>query len=146
MIGIAPAAEAKVDNRLLRLIRSIPAARRRDWELRGNRVIVIVGAGQRRQEIKIVEDGDKYVLTSRVLRGARIRRSPKWRRRVAQLSWERNAELQLVGFAFDDLDQLVGRIEHPAQHLDPEELEIYINALARECDQFEYQLTGEDRY
>lgn len=146
MTGIAPGAEVKVHSRLQRLIHSIPAARRSGWELRGNRVIVSVGAGQRRQEIRIVEKGDKYVFTSRVLRGAEIRRSPKKRRRVAQLAWERNAELQLVGFAFDDLDQLVGRIEHPARHLDPEELEIYVNALARECDQFEYQLTGEDRY
>jgi hypothetical protein len=37
-------------------------------------------------------------------------------------------------------------IRHPAEHLDPEELELYITALTRECDRFEYLLAGKDKF
>jgi len=50
----------------------------------------------------------------------------------------------LVTFAFDDKNNLIGVIEQPALTLDHEELNLYIETLARECDRFEYILTGDD--
>jgi hypothetical protein len=50
----------------------------------------------------------------------------------------------LITFAFDDRDNLVGVIEQPVLTLDYEELKLYIETLARECDRFEYILTGDD--
>jgi hypothetical protein len=34
--------------------------------------------------------------------------------------------------------------EVPASTLDRDELDLYIETLAKECDRFEYALTGED--
>lgn len=48
-------------------------------------------------------------------------------------------------FAFDDQDRLIGLIEVPAATLDHEELEVYVETLAKECDRFEYALRGWDR-
>jgi len=50
----------------------------------------------------------------------------------------------LVSFAFDDKNNLVGIIKQPALTLDHDELKLYIETLARECDRFEYILTGKD--
>jgi len=37
-------------------------------------------------------------------------------------------------------------IRHPADHLDLEELELYIFNLAFECDRFEFIISGGDRF
>ena len=89
---------------------------------------------------------DLYVFTSIVLGRRAVTKSHRRRRQVAVEAWRRNAGMQLVGFEFDKRDRLIGRISHPADRLDPEELELYVNALARECDAFEYVLSGEDRH
>ena len=65
---------------------------------------------------------------------------------MAKLAWRRNAEHQIVTFAFDQKDRLVGRIRHPAEHLDYEELKVYVLSLARECDRFEYLVSGADEF
>ena len=57
---------------------------------------------------------------------------------------EKNDMKDLVSFAFDDKNNLVGIIKQPALTLDHDELKLYIEALARECDRFEYILTGKD--
>ena len=41
-------------------------------------------------------------------------------------------------------NRLLGRIEQPVATLDHEELELYVEILAKECDRFEYVLTGGD--
>jgi hypothetical protein len=41
-------------------------------------------------------------------------------------------------------DHPIGVIEQPVATLDHEELVLYIETLARECDRFEYKLTGSD--
>ena len=65
---------------------------------------------------------------------------------LALVAWQRNSDHELVNFTFDKKDRLVGLIRHPAEHLDPEELEHYINTLANECDRFEYLLAGKDKF
>ena len=57
---------------------------------------------------------------------------------------EKNDMKDLVSFAFDDKNNLVGIIKQPALTLDHDELKLYIETFARECDRFEYILTGED--
>lgn len=51
-----------------------------------------------------------------------------------------------LSFAFDRTDRLVGLIRCPAATLHPNVLLVYITTLARECDRFEYVLTGADRF
>ena len=57
----------------------------------------------------------------------------------------RDASKEIVGFAFDRRDRLIGCAEHPGAHLTDRDLRLYIEMLARECDQMEFLLTGEDR-
>ena len=51
----------------------------------------------------------------------------------------------MVTFAFDDDNRLIGLIEVAVDTLDHEELEMYVETLARECDRFEYALTRRDK-
>ena len=66
-------------------------------------------------------------------------------RDIAYRAWRRNAMKELVTFAFDENDRLIGVIEVPAGTLQDEELRVYIETLAKECDRFEYALKGWDR-
>ena len=50
----------------------------------------------------------------------------------------------MVNFTFDWHSRLIGRIEHPANTLDGEELLFYLSRLAIECDRLEYLLTGKN--
>ena len=131
---------------LRQLLRSIPEDRRSHWTLSGDRIQVLVGGAERYQEVRVAQVEDLFVLTSVVLGSRAVTKSHRRRRQVAVEAWRRNADLQLVGFEFDNRERLIGKISHPADHLDPEELELYVNALARECDAFEYVLSGEDRH
>ena len=63
----------------------------------------------------------------------------------ASRAWRRNAMKELVTFAFDEDDRLIGVVEVPAGTLQDEELRVYIEVLAKECDRFEYALKGWDR-
>ena len=84
-----------------------------------------------------------YIFYSVVVR-ADYFRNAQLRRDVAYRAWRKNALKDLVGFAFDERRQLVGTIEQPVETLDHEELQLYIDVLAKECDRFEYVLTGRD--
>ena len=77
---------------------------------------------------------------------AAVKKNIKRRNELVLMTWQRNADHELVTFAFDKQDRLLGLIRHPAEHLDPEELEHYILTLTRECDRFEYLLAGQDRF
>ncbi len=73
-----------------------------------------------------------------------ITQSVKYWRALAYRAWRRNTFNELVTFAFDEKDNLVGLIEQPIATLDDTELELYIETVAKECDHFEYVLTGDD--
>ena len=127
-----------------RLVASIPAERRRAWEPDGDRIHVEVRGGSRHQTVLIERVEHLYRFTSVVLGTAAVTKNVRRWRKLAVLVWERNAQHQIVTFGFDRRDRLVGHVEHQAEFLDPEELELYVNTLARECDRFEYLLTGKD--
>ena len=56
----------------------------------------------------------------------------------------RNAESNIITFTFDEDDNLISRVRHLAEHLDPNELELYVHALSEESDRFEYALSLKD--
>mgnify|MGYP002625970006 CR=1 FL=1 len=117
-----------------------------NWDADGMRLVMPVGQGGRHQDIKVERIGEDYVMTSVVLGTAQVTRSSKTWRVLAKLAWHRNADNEIVTFAFDRRDRLVGQVRHPAAHLDYEEFELYAEVLARECDRFEYVLSGGDRF
>ena len=98
----------------------------------------------RRQIVHIQCEGDHYVLTSVVLGPARTAQYLKEPSELAELVWRRNRRTDVVNFTFDRQRRLIGRIEHPYETLDPEELYFYLSRLAIECDRMEYVLTGRD--
>ena len=131
-------------NRLKRLMKTLVSKHRGAWVLDGYTVNVGLGKGIRHQTVRMGREGDDYVLTSVVLGTAAVTKNHRRWAELAILAWQRNAGTQLVTFGFDGQDRLAGQIRHPAQYLDEEELELYVTALARECDRFEYLLTGRD--
>jgi len=86
--------------------------------------------------------GEFYLFVCVVMGSTAARKNNLRRNDLALMAWQRNADHELVTFAFDKHDRLVGLIRHPAEHLDPEELELYITTLTRECDRFEYLIAG----
>ena len=129
-----------------RLVRSIPKARKQAWEVHTDQIRVEVRGGSRHQVIAMEQRDHLYVFTSVVLGTRSVTKDVQRWRRLARLVWERNALHQLVTFRFDRRNRLVGQIQHQADFLDPEELELYVNTLARECDRLEYLLTGRDLF
>lgn len=121
---------------------------KRESELRinlegdGRRLEVMFPNG-RRQRIAIGRQGERYVLTSLVLKSRQVEEIG--RREVLTRLWQRNRETNVVAFSLDKRGQLVGWVEQLVETIDPEEQTLYLELLARECDQFEYVLTGQDR-
>ena len=76
---------------------------------------------------------------SSVLPPKQVTTSDRAWRDLAYRAWRRNAAKELVTFSFDEQDSLIGVIEVPAATLDREELQLYVETLAKECDRFEYR-------
>jgi len=106
-------------------------------------LVRVVFNNNRHQDITIEEDGDYYVMTSMVMGAQRVQNMGVDEVFLPWL-WERNAHIDIVAFTLDKKGRLVGRTTHLKQTMDQEELRLYIEILARECDLLEYQLTGID--
>ena len=117
-----------------------------EWVIEGDDILVNLATHGRRQRIRFAREANQYVFSTVVLASPSANRTRTHRRRLAILAWTRNAETDLVNFTFDEAGRLVGEIRHPADHLDPVELEIYLKLLATEGDRFEYVLTGGDEH
>jgi hypothetical protein len=115
-----------------------------DWALDGHVLTVWTKGRARHQDMRLSRVGGSYAITSTILGPGAVRRTDKGWRRLALIAWQRNAEQGLVTFGFDKNDRLVGQVVHPADHLDVEELDVYVQALSQECDRLEYLLSGKD--
>jgi hypothetical protein len=107
------------------------------------RSLEIVFPNERRQRVAVEHQGERYVLTSVVLKSRQVEEIG--RTEVLIRLWQRNRETSVVAFSLDKWGQLVGQIEQLAETIDSEELVFYLKLLARECDQFEYVLAGQDQ-
>lgn len=128
----------------IELIRQVIARKVRPWTFDGQAVNVQLPPNERTQRITIEQDTDQIVFRSTVLGRSRVTQNHRRWRDLVRQAWLRNATHDVVTFAFDRSDRLIGVIRHPAATLDCNELVLYIDTLARECDRFEYVLTGED--
>ena len=114
------------------------------WRRDGHTVRVELKKRARTQVVHFERIEDRYIFRSVVLPPRAVTTTDRKWRNLAYRAWRRNATKDLVAFAFDAADALVGVIEVPAATLDREELQMYVETLAKECDRFEYALTGED--
>ena len=131
---------------LLKMLRSVAKRHKEAWTLKGKYVDVRIGSGTRSQRVYMSLKSGFYFFKSVVLGRAAVTKDNRTWNELALMAWQRNADHELVTFAFDKHDRLVGLIRHPAEYLDPEELELYITTVARECDRFEYLIAGRDKF
>ncbi len=115
------------------------------WRRDGHSIRVELARSGRTQTVQLSLEDDRYRLQSTVLPAKEVTRKRCLWRDIAYRAWRRNAMKELVTFAFDEHDRLIGVVEVPAGTLQDEELRVYIEALAKECDRFEYALKGWDR-
>ena len=120
------------------------ASERLTWSRQDDMVVVVLSRSRRMQWVHLARRGGFYVFSSVVARRAFVTASDDRWRRLAYRVWRRNAMKDLITFAFDERDRLVGLIEQPVATLDENELRLYVELVARECDRFEYLLTGDD--
>jgi hypothetical protein len=128
---------------LSRLLRSIAGKLDGGVSIRpSEKGALITFANGRRQLVVILREDRHYVMVSLVIGASRVQQYG-----LADLLprvWLKNRETHCVAFGLDSKHRLVGRINQIADTLDREELAYYLLLLARECDQFEYSLTGQD--
>ncbi|MBI5764270.1 MAG: hypothetical protein HZA51_12180 [Planctomycetes bacterium] len=129
--------------RAIELAKRIASGRPDEWTVRANHISVCFPSLDRKQSVYITASENEIVLTSTVQKAGDIKSAAN-RRRLARMAWRRNADHDLITFAFDAVNNLVGLVRHPRSTLDPAELELYVDTLARECDRFEHVLMGED--
>ena len=75
-----------------------------------------------------------------------VTKSEKRWNKLSLMAWHRNVDHEFVTFAFDKNHRLIVVIKYPAEHLDPEEIDLYITVLTYECDRFEYLISGKDLF
>lgn len=129
---------------LLKRIDDLSKVRGFRWEREGETLRVALHKGARHHSVLLSRDEERYVFRAVVLSNSEVTRNKHQRRRIARRAWRRNASKALVTFGFDEDNRLMGQIEAPVATLDDDELVLYIETLARECDRFEYVLTGQD--
>ena len=113
--------------------------RRREFAVSGKEILVNLHDGRRHRVL--VEDMDEaYRLTAIVVRSGSVSGVDDFPLRT----WERNRETELVGFRIDARGRLVGESWVPKAGLSASEFQLYVYAVAAECDRYEYELTGND--
>ena len=112
------------------------------WQRDGNRVTVSFTRNGRSQVVRLAQKDDRYRFYSVVARAKGVNED---RRLLAFRIWRRNGLKPVVLFMLDDRDQVIGLIDQPVASMHARELKFYLETVARECDRFEYILTGSDR-
>ncbi len=120
-------------------------SRKLPWTRKEGRVDVELWPDGRRQKVQISHQGSLYRFWSVVANRRHLPSSNKAIRDLTYRAWRKNDLKDLVTFSFDNRERLIGVIEQPIESLHREELVLYIETLARECDRFEYQILGSDR-
>ena len=133
-------------DKLLKMVRQLSKKHKDTWTLHDKCVDVKLSRRKRYQRVYLRLKGPHYFFISVVMGSTSVTKTDRKWNALARMAWRRNADHEIVNFAFDNKDRLVGVIRHPAEYLDPEELELYITTLTYECDRFEYLISGSDRF
>ncbi|MCH7913814.1 MAG: DEAD/DEAH box helicase [Deltaproteobacteria bacterium] len=146
--GILPMRVRGSDNAREDLLQRIDELIKRSplpWTRTDSYVDVELQRSKRKQSVHVGQRGDMVVFSSVVVGSKHVTQSSRYWRELAYRTWRKNAVKELITFAFDKHDRLVGLIEQPIATLDNAELQLYIEIVAKECDRFEYALTGQDK-
>jgi hypothetical protein len=103
--------------------------------------IEVTFSDERRQIVHVEESNDgTFRLWSVAAPPAVVRGLAEPRLQV----WRRNRVTELVGFRLDKRGRIIGEALLPSPGGTAEEWDLYVRAVARACDRFEYVLTGQD--
>ena len=127
---------------LLRRLDELAALERLPWQRDGNRIRISLSRNGRSQIVRLARRKDRYVFSSVVAHASAVNEG---RRSLAFRIWRRNALKAVVMFTVDRRERVIGLIDQPIESVHTKELKFYLETLARECDRFEYILTGADR-
>lgn len=133
-------------DRLLKMMRKLAKTYKGDWTLKEQYVDIRLVRRGRHQRVYMSLEVGFYFFYSVVMGSAAVKKNMQRWNELTLMAWQRNADHELVTFAFDKYDRLIGHIRHPAEYLDLEEIELYISTLAFECDRFEFMISGGDRF
>lgn len=131
-------------DKLITMMKQLSIKYKDSWELHDKHVDVKLSRRKRHQRVYLKLKGPYYYFESVVMGSISVTKNDQRWSKLALMAWRRNADHEIVNFAFDKHHRLIGVIRHPAEHLDPEELELYITVLTYECDRFEYLISGRD--
>ena len=133
-------------DRLLKMMHKLAKTHKKNLILEEHYVDIKLIRRDRHQRVYMSFEDGFYSFYSVVLGSTAVKKNMQRWNELALMAWQRNADHELVTFAFDKYDRLIGHIRQPADYLDLEELELYIFNLAFECDRFEFMISGGDRF
>ena len=113
----------------------------------GNFVFVNLDRSDRIQKVRLARKNDTYEFRSVVGRVNDVPQATEDGRNALLFRiWCRNALKPVVSLSMDGRDQVVGMVTCPIDSTQAEEIHFYLVTLARDCDRFEYILSGGDRH
>lgn len=132
--------------KLIKMVRILSKKHKDSWIPHEKYVDVKLSRRKRHHRVYLKLIGNYYFFISVIMGSVTVTKSEQRWNDLILMAWSRNADHEIVNFAFDNKNRLVGIIRHPADYLDPEELELYITTLTYECDRFEFLISGSDRF
>jgi len=133
-------------DKLAQMVRMLSKKHKDSWTPHNKYVDVKLSLRKRHHRVYLKHVGKYYFLISVIMGSAAVTKSEQRWNELILMAWRRNADHEIVNFTFDKQNRLVGIIRHPANYLDPEELELYITTLTYECDRFEFLISGSDKF
>ena len=111
----------------------------------GKDVLIRLDRADRTQKIRISQSNDAYEFTSVVARVKDVAgRGNESRNALLFRILCRNALKPIVFLYIDGRDRVVGKVTCPIDSTHSGEIEFYLTTLSRDCDRFEYVLSGLD--
>ena len=105
-------------------------------------VKVILERTDTSQTIRLTESEDTFQLSTTVAEVPIRKKKDDLLFRI----WRRNAINPVVTLSLSNTGQVVGEVICPKDSTQASELKFYIETLARDCDRFEYILSGADAF
>jgi len=99
-------------DKLLKMLRLVSKKHKDSWTPHDKYVDVKLSRRKRHQRVYLKLIGEYYFFISVVMGSTAVTKSDQRWNDLALMAWSRNADHEIVNFAFDKKDRLVGIIRH----------------------------------
>ena len=131
---------------LLQIVDELIETKRLSGRRDGNVAFINLDRSDRTQKVRLATKNDSYEFSSVVARVRDVTKSTKDARyELLFRIWCRNALKPVVSLGIDARDRVVGTVTCSIHSTQVVEILFYLTTLARDCDRFEYILSGLDR-